>query len=248
MDAIRGFCFYVVLGVTVIFLSLAALLAAPFTNEVWRYEKLCRPWAKFILRTLEVICGVHVKVEGWENMPPAESAHVVLAKHQSAWDPFWLGAWLPARASFLYKKSLHWIPVVGWLIWSMNMLAIDRSQGRSAFQNFMAKGPEYLRRGWWITLFPEGTRVPPGERVRYKTGGARFACSTGTPILPIAHNAGLFWPKNSIAKKAGTITVEVGPIIETAGREPHEVTLEVEAWIERTTARLIDEAAGRSAS
>ena len=146
MDAIRGFCFYVVLGVTVIFLSLAALLAAPFTNEVWRYEKLCRPWAKFILRTLEVICGVHVKVEGWENMPPAESAHVVLAKHQSAWDPFWLGAWLPARASFLYKKSLHWIPVVGWLIWSMNMLAIDRSQGRSAFQNFMAKGPESLSR------------------------------------------------------------------------------------------------------
>ena len=112
----------------------------------------------------------------------------------------------------------------------------------------MHRGPEFLRRGWWITLFPEGTRVPPGERVRYKTGGARFACSTGTPILPIAHNAGLFWPKNSIAKKAGTITVEVGPIIETAGREPHEVTLEVEAWIERTTARLIDEAAGRSAS
>ena len=175
MDAIRGFCFYVVLGVTVIFLSLAALLAAPFTNEVWRYEKLCRPWAKFILRTLEVICGVHVKVEGWENMPPAESAHVVLAKHQSAWDPFWLGAWLPARASFLYKKSLHWIPVVGWLIWSMNMLAIDRSQGRSAFQNFMAKGPEYLRRGWWICLFPEGTRVPPGES--WPEDGGRPLCS-----------------------------------------------------------------------
>lgn len=238
MDAIRGFCFYVVLGVTVIFLSLAALLAAPFTNEVWRYEKLCRPWAKFILRTLEVICGVDVKVEGWENMPPATSAHVVLAKHQSAWDPFWLGAWLPARASFLYKKSLHWIPVVGWLIWSMNMLAIDRSQGRSAFQNFMAKGPEYLRRGWWICLFPEGTRVPPGESWPLKTGGARFAVAHGVPILPIAHNAGRCWPKNSVAKHPGTITVVIGKPIETVGREPHELTESLRTWFAETEERI----------
>lgn len=145
-------------------------------------------------------------------------------------------------ALFLYKRSLNKIPVFGWALWSMEMLAIDRSQGRSAFENFMHRGPEFLKRGWWITLFPEGTRVPPGEHVRYKTGGARFACATGTPILPIAHNAGLFWPKNSIAKRPGVITVEVGPIIETAGRDPHEVTLEVEAWIESATARLVEEA------
>lgn len=238
MDTIRGFCFYIVLAVTVIFLSAAALLASPFTDEAWRYEKLCRPWARFIIRVLDVLCGVKLKVEGVENFPKPEDAHVVLAKHQSAWDPFWLGAYLPARACFLYKKSLHWIPVIGWLIWSMNMLSIDRSKGRSAFQNFMAKGPEYLKRGWWICLFPEGTRVPPGESWPLKTGGARFACSTGTPILPIVHNAGRCWPKNSIAKHPGTITVVIGKPIETTNREPHELSESLRVWFAETEKRI----------
>lgn len=248
MNTFRGWLFYIALAVTIIFLTLVLLIAKPFMSLRARYEKICRPWAKLSLRLLKWTCGIDVRNIGMENMPTDGRPLVVLAKHQSAWDPFWLGAMLVNPPCFLYKRSLNKIPVFGWALWSMEMLAIDRSAGRTAFENFMHRGPEFLRRGWWITLFPEGTRVPPGERVRYKTGGARFACSTGTPILPIAHNAGLFWPKNSIAKKAGTITVQVGPIIETAGREPHEVTLEVEAWIERTTARLIDEAAGRSAS
>lgn len=238
MDTIRGLCFYLVLAVTVVLLSLVALLASPFTDETWRYEKLCRPWAKFILATLRICCGVRLKVEGWENMPAADVPHVVLAKHQSAWDPFWLGAFLPARASFLYKKSLHWIPVVGWLIWSMNMLAIDRSQGRSAFQNFMEKGPEYLKRGWWICLFPEGTRVPPGVSAPLKTGGARFAVAHGVPILPIMHNAGRCWPKNSIAKHSGTITVVIGKPIDTRGREPHELSEAIRTWFAETERRI----------
>ena len=95
-----------------------------------------------------------------------------------------------------------------------------------------------LREGFWISLFPEGTRVPPGERVRYKTGGARFACQSGTPIVPVCHNAGHCWPKNSIAKHPGTITVSVGPVIETKGRDPHEVTAEVEKWIEDELERI----------
>lgn len=237
MSTLRGIVFYVALSVTIIVLTVLLLVTKPFLSLERRYESICRPWAALSLWLLRVICGIRIEEQGMENMP-AEGGIVVLAKHQSALDPFWLGARLKRPACFLYKKSLNRLPGLGWALWSMDMLAVDRSQGRSAFENFMKKGPEVLRRGWWVCLFPEGTRVPPGERVPYKTGGARFACSTGTPILPIAHNAGHCWPKNSIAKMPGVVRVSVGPLIPTAGRDPHEVSREVEMWIENETARL----------
>ena len=239
--AVRGWIFYLLLSVTIMALAVAVLPAKLAGCSLrWRYERLCRPWAKLVLRLLKVSCGVDVKAEGMENMPDSGPV-VVLSKHQSAWDPFWLGAFLKQPACFLYKRSLHRIPVLGWIFWSMEMLAVDRSKGRTAFEHFMETGPEFLKRGWWICLFPEGTRVPPGEHVRYKTGGARFACATGTPILPVAHTAGTCWPKNSVAKIPGTIRVSVGPLLETRGRDPHEVTAEVEAWIEAEVERLYGE-------
>lgn len=137
-----------------------------------RYEAVCRPWAKCVLKLLDVICGVRWRAKGMENMPDIPC--VVLVKHQSAWDPFWLGAFLKHPPCFIYKKSLHWIPCLGWALASMNMMAIDRSKGRQAFEQFMRRGPEFEKRGWWVTLFPEGTRVPMGEHVRWKTGGARL--------------------------------------------------------------------------
>ena len=230
LHILRGLVFYVCLAVTIIGLTVGLLATWPFLSYERRYELICRPWSKLVLRLLELTCGVHSRVTGLENMP--DGPCVVLVKHQSAWDPFWLGAWLKRPPCFIYKKSLHWIPLLGWALASMRMMAIDRSRGRQAFEQFMARGPELERRGWWVTLFPEGTRVPPGEHVRWKTGGARFACATGLPVLPVAHNAGLCWPKNSVAKVPGTIDVVVGPLIET------KVTAEVEAWIEANVRRM----------
>lgn len=238
VHTLRGWLFYICLSLSIIVLAVCVLCTTPFLSVFERYERFCRPWAKFSLKLLEVLCGVRLQMKDLENMPAADVPVVVLAKHQSAWDPFWLGAYLSAPACFLYKRSINWIPVLGWVVCVMDMLAIDRSRGRSAFESFLSKGPKKLKEGWWICLFPEGTRVPPGEHVRYKTGGARFACQTGTPILPICHNAGHCWPKNSIAKIPGTITVSVGPLIETTGREPHEVSAEVEKWIEDELLRL----------
>lgn len=238
MPYLRGFIFYIILAFSVILLSVVVLLTTCFTDYTWRYEKLCRPWARFILDTLRVICGIKIQVIGQENMPTNGDPMVVLAKHQSAWDPFWLGAFLAKPACFLYKKSLHWIPFIGWVIWSMQMLAIDRSQGRSAFRNFMEKGPVFLQRGWWICLFPEGTRVPPGQRVRLKTGGARFACAHGVDILPITHNAGYCWPKNSLAKYPGTIRVVIGQPITTEGKNPTEISEQLEEWFARYDKKL----------
>lgn len=176
MNLLRGWLFYIVLSFSILVLAVCVLCTTPFASVKWRYEAICRPWAKFVLALLRVICGIRLEMKGMENLPPADTQAVVLMKHQSAWDPFWLGAYLPAPACFIYKRSINWIPVLGWVVCAMDMLAIDRSKGRSAFEAFMKKGPVKLREGFWISLFPEGTRVPPGERVRYKTGGARFAC------------------------------------------------------------------------
>ncbi len=228
----RGLLFYILLAVSIIFLAVLVLLSIPFMSGQDRYEKFCRPWAKFSLWLMKVICGIRIQTKGFENMPAADKQLVVLSKHQSALDPFWLGAYLSAPACFLYKKSINYIPVLGWVVWAMDMLAIDRSRGRSAFESFMEKGPKKLAEGWWICLFPEGTRVAPGNRIRYKTGGARFATNTETPILPICHNAGHCWPKNSIAKFPGVVTFSVGPLIETKGKTSQEISTEVENWIE----------------
>ncbi len=230
VHTLRGWLFYLLLALTIIGLTLVLIATWPFMSYAARYEAICRPWAKLVLRILEVTCGVRSRASGLENMP--DRPCVVLVKHQSAWDPFWLGAFLKHPPCFIYKKSLNWIPFLGWALASMRMMAIDRGKGRQAFAQFMERGPEFERRGWWVTLFPEGTRVPLGEHVRWKTGGARFAAAMGLPILPIAHNAGRCWPKNSVAKIPGTIDVVVGPLIETAGRDPHEITAQVEAWIE----------------
>ena len=138
MSTLRGFVFYLALAATIIVLTVLLLATKPFLSLDRRYESICRPWAETVLWLLRVICGIRLETQGMENMP-AEGGFVVLSKHQSAMDPFLLTAVLKRPACYLYKKSLHWIPCLGWAIWSMDMLAIDRAKGRSAFQSFIKK-------------------------------------------------------------------------------------------------------------
>ena len=135
VHTLRGWIFYLLLAVSIIGLTIGLLVTWPFMTYERRYEAICRPWAKLALWLLKATCGVDVKAEGVENMP--DTPVVVLAKHQSAWDPFWLGAYLKHPPCFIYKKSLHWLPFLGWALASMNMMAIDRSKGRQAFEQFM---------------------------------------------------------------------------------------------------------------
>ena len=233
MRQLRAWCFYLLCAVTVIPVGVACLLTWPVLPRRVRYERIALPWARFCIRMLEVLCGVRYRVLGEENIPRDGRPLVVLSKHQSAWETMFLPVYLGHPMGFVYKKSLHWIPFFGWALKSMGMIAIDRSKGRSAYQVFLERGRIFMRSGWWVTLFPEGTRTAPGVRsTLYKTGGVRFACSGGADILPVALNSGRCWPRNSVAKSPGVITVSFGPVISTKGREARELNEEVQNWIE----------------
>lgn len=213
--------------------GLAVPLAGPFSRPAAFW--LAREWARWMLRWTEIACGIRHVVEGAEHVP--STPVVVMAKHQSAWETLFLEATLPYQC-WIIKRELVWLPFVGWGLVALRAIAIDRSSGQSAREQIVQQGRERLAEGLWVTIFPEGTRVRVGQRGRYGIGGATLATRTGTPILPMAHNAGEYWGRYAFRKHAGTVRVVYGPLIPTAGRDALEVTREVEAWIEGQMRRL----------
>ena len=132
----------------------------------------------------------------------------------------------------MYKRQLLWLPFFGWGLSRMDPIAIDRSAGRNAIRQIVEQGTERLKRGLWVVIFPEGTRVRPGTKGRYKIGGAVLAAESGYPVVPVAHNAGHFWPKGQFLKRPGTIRMVIGPPIATQGKPAEEILAEAEHFIE----------------
>ena len=223
--------FFVITVVYTPFHAIVLLLAAPFINLQQRYRLACA-WNHNIIRLLDCLCGVHYRIEGADNLP--NEGAIVLAKHQSAWETFAIPViLLPRQLCLVFKKELLYIPFFGWGLATLKMIAIDRNKGRDAFSQILeASGPR-MKAGAWMMFFPEGTRVPIGKKKRYKTGGARLAIETNTPVVPIALNAGEFWPKRQFFKRAGTITVRIGKPIYPTGHSVEGLTQEVENWIEQ---------------
>jgi 1-acyl-sn-glycerol-3-phosphate acyltransferase len=186
-------------------------------------------YTRLVLAWVEVSCGIKYEITGWENVPTAPA--VIMSKHQSAWETIFIEARFPPQC-WIIKKELLWLPFVGWSLLAIRCIAIDRSTGSSAREQIVAQGAQRLKEGLWVTIFPEGTRVAPGKRGRYGIGGALLATRTGTPILPIAHNAGEFWGRYSFRKKPGVVKVVIGKPIATVGRDVVSVNNEVESWIE----------------
>lgn len=240
MQTLRGWLFYLWLSVTLIPAALTVLILWPFADARFRYEKVALVWCRLMVESLRLICGVRYEVTGLENLPKNPGRPVVvLSKHQSAWETLFLPLILGNPAGFVYKKSLHNVPFFGWALKSMRMIAIDRRQGRSAYQIFLERGRAFVQSGWWVLLFPEGTRTKPGDvDTVYKTGGARFAIAVDALVVPVALNSGRCWPRNSIRKSPGTIRVSVGPAIDATGHSAHELTEEVRTWIENEIVRL----------
>jgi len=234
MAALRSTLLLLFMIVTVIPYAIACLVWAPLPLK-WRY-RLTIGWPRLVMWAGRVITGMRWQLKGWENLPDRPA--VVLSKHQSAWETLFLPAYLPREVCFVYKKELNRIPFFGWGLALLRMIPIDRSKGRDAFEQVVRLGQQRLDEGRWPLLFPEGTRIPPGKTGRYKMGGALLATRTGAVVVPIAHNAGECWPKNSFIKRPGLITVSIGPPIETAGLDAEEVNRKVQDWIENEMRQL----------
>lgn len=212
---------------TLIFAPLGVLAGILPFQARYRFISL---WNYFSLWCLDRTCGLRYTVEGHEHIPPG--ACVILCKHQSTWETYALPRIIPQPLVWVCKRELLWIPFFGWGLAVLRPIAIDRNAGRQALDQLVEQGIQRLKEGRAVVIFPEGTRAAPGEKRRYAIGGALLAEKSGYPALPIAHNAGEFWPRKSFIKYPGTIRVVIGPLIESKDKSAAEINALAEAWIE----------------
>jgi len=207
--------------------ALVALATFPLPRMA-RY-RVISGWSRLVVRLAKLILGIDWRVEGQENLPSRPA--VILAKHQSAWETMAFQLIFPPQVLVL-KRELLWIPFFGWGLALMSPIAIDRSRGLAALREIARRGRERLAQGFWVVVFPEGTRVAPGATREYHPGGAWLACASGALVVPVAHNAGRFWPRNAFVKRPGTVTVRIGPPIDAANRDAKTVNELAKTWIE----------------
>lgn len=206
--------------------ALLAWLVWPLPARV-RY-RIVTSWSHLIIALARSICGIRFTVRG---TIPATGPYIVMSKHQSAWETLAFQVLFPPQALVL-KHWLLWLPFFGWGLATLSPITIERTPGASTLRRLLDQGRRRLNQGFWVVVFPEGTRVRPGERGRYRGGGAWLACNTGVPVLPVAHNAGELWPKNGFIKHPGTITVSIGAPLPAAGHDSQTLTHAVAEWIE----------------
>ena len=224
---LRGLLFTIVMyAAALVGSSLVVLLFWAPHSARWAVAK---GWADTCLWAGRVICGLDVSTEGRENIP--DEPCVFLIKHTTALETYWQIAALPP-SSWVLKRELLWLPVFGWSLAVMKSIAIDRNAGGSAIKQVIEKGKVRIESGMSVCIFPEGTRMPPGETRRYGVSGAALAREAGCPIVPVAHNAGDLWPKRGMAKKPGKIRFCIGPPITPGDCKPKETNLLVQAWVE----------------
>lgn len=210
------------------------LLAAP--APFWARNRVSVIWSHLNLWLLKHICGLNYRVTGAENIP--NEPCIFLAKHQSAWETIALFAILPHQVVWVLKRELMWLPIFGWALALNRPIAINRSAGRAAVRQMIEMGKDRLDKGHSVIIFPEGTRVAPGVRKRYGIGGSLLAEKTHHPVVPICHNAGIFWRRRDLCKYPGTIDVVIGKPYQTNGSTAQEINNQVEDWVESTLESL----------
>ncbi len=229
----RGSLFWVIFLPSI--LVCATLLTLTFIFPVSIRVWIIKGWIKLNLGWIKLTCGLGYEVQGLENIPP--DGFVVMSKHSSTWETIALQLFFRPMV-WVVKRELTWIPFFGWGLTAMNAIAINRGTGRAAIKQLVAEGKQRMDEGRIVMLFPEGTRVPPGQYKPFKLGGAILAEKTGYSILPIAHNAGEYWPRHSWMKWPGTIKLVIGKPIHPADKTPNEIIQEVEHWITETGKKI----------
>jgi 1-acyl-sn-glycerol-3-phosphate acyltransferase len=232
---LRSLIYLLYLVLSVIFFGSAIVVVGRFLSYR-RRSRLAQLWAKSNLGALKLTCGLGYRVSGWELLPVTNA--IVLCKHQSAWETIALRALLPVEQTWVLKMELLRLPLFGAALNSFAPIAIDRSAGMMGMKRLLKDGKKSLNSGKWVIVFPEGTRVRSGERRTYNIGGSVLAERSGYPVVPIAHNAGMFWGRQSIVKRPGNIELVIGPEIPTQGKTASQINREAEDWIESTTSAL----------
>lgn len=232
--ALRTLLFYLVyIPIVVIYSLLSCTLFAPLPFHL--RQTLVTGGNFMIVHWLRIACGVRFEIRGEENLPPCP--YVAISNHQSAWETYFLQRRLRPVSTIL-KRELLRVPFFGWALATMRPIAIDRSSPRQALRQILAQGVTRLGDGINVVVYPEGTRMAPGEKGKFGRSGAALAQAADVPIVPIAHNAGLCWPPRRLIKYPGTITLVIGPVIHPGGRDSKELTRIVENWIEETLETL----------
>ena len=225
---IRSLLFIAFGGITVAIGALLVLLTFWAPSKV--HWAITVGYCRLAVWAGRFFCGMDPVVEGLENLPDEPS--VIMIKHTSTLETYWHVTVFP-KTAWVIKREVMWVPLLGWAMKLMlDPIFINRSAGRTAVKQVIADGRKKLDAGIWVTIFPEGTRMSPGETRRYGVSGAALARATGCKIVPVAHNAGDFWGRRSIIKRPGKVRFCIGPPIDAAGRDPKEINLIVQDWIE----------------
>jgi 1-acyl-sn-glycerol-3-phosphate acyltransferase len=237
MSAVRSLLFLVFQAVVTPFFA-AAMLLLFWIPRVPMY-RIAAARCAVNLWGARWICGIRHRAIGLSNIPRGtpDGPHIVMSKHSSTWETLALTQFFPPLA-YVAKKELLSIPFFGWGFALSSPITIDRKAGTDAMHQIATQGRERFAQGFWIVIYPEGTRIRAGRRAKYKTGGARLARELDVPIIPVAHNAGWIWPKGVFGKRPGTVTISFGSPIRPADKDPQQLTAEVEQWIEGEVARL----------
>jgi 1-acyl-sn-glycerol-3-phosphate acyltransferase len=230
---LRSLAFWIVFAVSLLIFSSLLLLTVIFPLRIrW---KLVQVWVDFILWWLKVSCKLAYEVKGLEHI--GQHAAIVFSKHQSTWETIALQQIFPLQV-WVAKRELMWIPFFGWGLALMKCIHIKRGTGRTAVKQLVKQGKARLDEGIWVIIFPEGTRIPAGQRGRYHIGGAVLAEQSGYPVIPVAHNAGEYWPRRSFIKHPGVIQVRIGAAINPAGKSAQQIMNETADWIEDCMAEI----------
>jgi 1-acyl-sn-glycerol-3-phosphate acyltransferase len=224
---LRSFLFQVYFYVSVCVFAIGCVIGSPFGYRL--IFTIARTWAKSMLFVGKYLCGLDYVVEGRENIPDRPS--VIMIKHTTVFETYAQLAIFPPQ-TWVLKRELLWIPLFGWGLAAMRPIAINRGAGHTAVTQVIAQGKQRLRDGIWVTIFPEGTRMPLGQTKRYGISGAALACDAQVPVVPVAHNAGDLWPRRGLRKNPGLIRVCIGPAIEPGDTPPKELNLKVQEWVE----------------
>lgn len=223
---IRALLFYS--GFVTITVSASFITCCLFFLPFKLLQRIATMGNYLVMVWLRLACNIRIKVSGKQHIP--SQACVILSNHQSTWEAFFM-QWYFQPANFILKRELLWIPFFGWALFLMNPIAIKRSRPSSAIRYVLKQGTKRLQAGNNIVIYPEGTRVKDGQLGEFKTSGAALALQAKVPVLPVSHNSGDHWKRQSFIMQSGTIYMQIGPTIEPDGLSARDITEKARAWI-----------------